>query len=150
MESEPTLTPKEKSSLREKKSQRRMEPTSQHQAGRRAQHTTNELFRPQLCHYLDYLWAGGKASASRAGDPEFGPLFFCGLVIPCSDLNIGTLVATLPGATGSALGLVGPVPVYCDWVRQQVGSSTSLSVWQRVHIAQQTRPSVRLCMLLKR
>ena len=36
-----------------------------------------------------------------------------------SDLNIGTPVATLqaPGDIGSALGLVGPVSVYCDWVR---------------------------------
>ena len=36
-----------------------------------------------------------------------------------SDLKIGTQVATLPGArhTGSALGLVGPVSVYCGWVR---------------------------------
>ena len=39
-----------------------------------------------------------------------------------SDLNIGTPVATLqePGVTGSALGLVGPVSVYCDWVRWKV------------------------------
>ena len=34
-----------------------------------------------------------------------------------SDLKIGTPVATLPGVIGSALGLVGPVSVYCDWVR---------------------------------
>ena len=33
------------------------------------------------------------------------------------DLNIGTPVATLPGVIGSALGLVGLVSVYCDWVR---------------------------------
>ena len=36
------------------------------------------------------------------------------------DLKIGTPVATLPGAwrytKGSALGLVGPVSVYCDYV----------------------------------
>ena len=34
-----------------------------------------------------------------------------------SDLQIGTPVATLPGVIGSALGLVGPVSVFCDWVR---------------------------------
>ena len=38
---------------------------------------------------------------------------------PTSDLKIGAPVATLPGAWcfGSALGLVGPVSVYCDWVK---------------------------------
>ena len=46
MESEPMLTQREKSSLPEKNShQRRIEPTTLHQAGQRAQHTTNELFR---------------------------------------------------------------------------------------------------------
>ena len=39
-----------------------------------------------------------------------------------SNLNIGTSVATLPDAwryilIGSSLGLVGPVSVYCDWMR---------------------------------
>ena len=36
------------------------------------------------------------------------------------DLETGTLAATLPelGVLGSVLGLVGPVSVYCDWVRQ--------------------------------
>ena len=35
-----------------------------------------------------------------------------------SDLNIGTPVANpAPGYIGSALGLVGPVSVSCDWVR---------------------------------
>ena len=38
MESEPMLTPKEKSP--------KIEPTMLHQAGQRAQHTTNELFQP--------------------------------------------------------------------------------------------------------
>ena len=33
-----------------------------------------------------------------------------------------------PGIIGSALGLVGPVSVYCDWVRQKVESATSISV----------------------
>ena len=35
-----------------------------------------------------------------------------------SDFKIGTPVATLaPGVIGSVLGLVGPVSVYCDWVK---------------------------------
>ena len=36
-----------------------------------------------------------------------------------SDFKIGTPVTTLSGARriGSAQGLVGPVSVYCDWVR---------------------------------
>ena len=36
-----------------------------------------------------------------------------------TDLKIGTPVATLPGAWRYrvSMGLVGPVPVYCDWVR---------------------------------
>ena len=77
-----------------------------------------------------------KASASRAEDPGFESRlrrdFFRGRVIP----KTGTPVATLsfgvesyqklalqwlpcqaPGFVGSALGLVGPVSVYCHWVR---------------------------------
>ena len=47
MESEPMLTSKQKSPLPERNSpQGSMEPTTLHQAGQRAQHTTNELFRP--------------------------------------------------------------------------------------------------------
>ena len=46
MESEPMLTPQEKSPLPENSPQRRFEPTTLHQAGQRAQHITNELFRP--------------------------------------------------------------------------------------------------------
>ena len=34
-----------------------------------------------------------------------------------SDSKNDTPVATLPGVIGSALGLVGPVSVYYDWVR---------------------------------
>ena len=32
--------------------QRRIEPTTQHQAGQRAQHTTNELFRPPVSNEI--------------------------------------------------------------------------------------------------
>ena len=59
----------------------------------------------------------GKASASRTEGP--GSEFrlrrdFFGVESYC-DLNIGTPMATLP-----ALGLVGPVSVYCYWVRWKV------------------------------
>ena len=48
METEPMLTPEDKSPLPEKNSpQRRIEPSTLHQAGQRAQHTINELFRPR-------------------------------------------------------------------------------------------------------
>ena len=45
-----------------------------------------------------------------------------------------------PGVIGSVLGLVGPVSVYCDWVRWKVGSATSISVWQHVNLSEQIRP----------
>ena len=43
----------------------------------------------------------------------------------------------MPGIIGSALGLVGPVSVYCDWVRWKVWSATSISVWQHVKLSEQ-------------
>ena len=53
-----------------------------------------------------------------------------------SDLKIGTpvLLCQDPGVTGSVLGLVGPVSVYCDWVRWKVWSATSISVWHHVNL----------------
>ena len=56
-------------------------------------------------------------------------------------LRTGTPVATLPSFVGSALVLVGPVLVYCDWVRWKVWSATSISVWQRVKLSEKIRPS---------
>ena len=60
-----------------------------------------------------------KAPTSRAEDPGFESRLrrdFSGWS-HTSDFKIGTPVTTLPGDIGSALGLVGPVSVYCDWVR---------------------------------
>ena len=57
-----------------------------------------------------------------------------------SDLNIGTLVATLPGIIGSVVGLVGLVPVHCVWVRQQVGSASSNLVYHRVKLSKSVHP----------
>ena len=80
-----------------------------------------------------------KASASRAGSKPACAGIFLGSS-HTSDLKIGTPVATLPGIIGSALGLVGPVSVYCDWVRWKVGSATSTSVWQHIKLSEQIRP----------
>ena len=44
------------------------------------------------------------------------------------------------GVIGSALGLVGPVSVYCDWVRWKIWSATSISVWHHVQLSKQIRP----------
>ena len=59
-----------------------------------------------------------KVSTSGAEDPRFESRLqqdFSGSS-HTSDLKIGTPVATT-GVIGSALGLVGPVSAYCDWVR---------------------------------
>ena len=51
--------------------------------------------------------------------------FFRGRVIPVTQkLALHWLPCQAPGVIGSALGLVGAVSVYCDWVRQKVGSAT--------------------------
>ena len=49
------------------------------------------------------------------------PGFFRGQVIPVTEkLARQWLPCQAPGVIGSALGLVGPVSVYCDWVRWRV------------------------------
>ena len=62
-----------------------------------------------------------KASASGAEDPGFESRLrrdFLGRVIPVTKkLALQWLPCQVPGVIGSALGLVGPVSVYCDWVR---------------------------------
>ena len=45
------------------------------------------------------------------------------------------LLCQASGVIGSELGLVGPVLVYCDWVRWKVGSGTPISVWQPVKLS---------------
>ena len=56
MKSEPLLTPMEKSPTSEKKSpQRRIEPSTLHQAGQRVQHTNNELFRLLTFHLISQI-----------------------------------------------------------------------------------------------
>ena len=67
-------------------------------------------------------WPSGKASASIAEGPGFESRlrrdFFQGQVIPLTyKLALQWLPCQAPGVIGSALGLVSPVSVYCDWVR---------------------------------
>ena len=69
------------------------------------------------------VWPSGRASASRAEGPRFESrlrrdFFFRGRVIPVTQkLTLQWLPCQAPGVIGSALGLVCPVSVYCDWVR---------------------------------
>ena len=75
-----------------------------------------------------------KASAPKVEGPEFESRLrwdFFGSS-HTSDFKVGIpvwLPCQAPGVIGPALGLVGPVSVYCDWVRYKVGSATSISVW---------------------
>ena len=58
-----------------------------------------------------------KASASRAEGPGFESRLrrdFSGVE------SYQWLSCQAPGVIGSVLGLVGPVSVYCDWVRWKV------------------------------
>ena len=69
---------------------------------------------------------------------------FPGRVIPVTLKNKKLapqwLPCQAPGVTGPVLGRVGPVSVYCDWVRWKVGSATSISVWQHEQLSEQIRP----------
>ena len=66
---------------------------------------------------------------------------FLGWVIPVtSKLALQWLPCQAPGVIGSALGLVGRVSAYCDWVRWKVWSATSISVWQHINFSEQIRP----------
>ena len=67
-------------------------------------------------------WPSGKASASRAEDPGFESRLRRDFSEVESyqwlkKLALHWLPCQAPGVIGSALGLVGPVSVYCDWVR---------------------------------
>ena len=88
---------------------------------------TRAHVRTSQTHYalLPNLWYSAvlvvKAYASGAEDPGFESRLrqdFSGSS-HTSGLKSGTPGATLqaPGIVGSAVGLVGPVSVYCDWVR---------------------------------
>ena len=89
---------------------------------------TNNPLQLQICSlcnshaYIPPRWPSGKASTSRAEDPgsesRMRRDFFRGRVIPVTQkLALQWLPCQAPGVIGSVLGLVGPVSVYCDWVR---------------------------------
>ena len=70
-------------------------------------------------------WRSHKASAPRTADPGSIPAFAVdllpGRVIPLtSKLVLQWLPCQALGVIGSALGLVGLVSVYCDWMRWKV------------------------------
>ena len=64
-----------------------------------------------------------KASASRGADPGFESRFLCGDFFRVESyqslkkMALQWLPCQAPDGIGSALGLVGPVLVCCDWVR---------------------------------
>ena len=87
-------------------------------------------------------WPSGKTSSLRVADLGWIPALavdLCQGWVNTSDFKNGSPVATLPGAwlygIGSVSGLLSLVSVYCGWVRKQVWSATSISVWQRVHLS---------------
>ena len=63
------LTPREKSPLQEHSPQRRIEPTMLDQAGQRAQHTTNELFRPHNNNNRSFIFQTDQVD-SLTGQPR--------------------------------------------------------------------------------
>ena len=71
-----------------------------------------------------------KASATGAEDPGFESR--CAEIFPgsshTSDLKPHWLPCQAPGVIGSVLGRVGPVSIYCDWVKWKVWSAASVSV----------------------
>ena len=84
--------------------QRRIKPTTLHQAGQQAQHTTNELFRPKLLLPFTCTWkfdhldpitdVGGGSSNHNKSDQWH----------TCKALDL----------MGSKQGLVGPVTIHHD------------------------------------
>ena len=102
---------------------------------------TKLLFQVTATQWLMSRWPNGKASASREEDPGFESHLHWDRVIPVTQkLALQWLFCQAPGVIGSALGLVGPVSVHCDWVRWKVWSATSVSVWQHVKLSKQIRP----------
>ena len=78
-------------------------------------------------------------STSRAADLGSIPAFSVGIfprqIIPVTyKLALQCLPCQAPGMIGPALGLVGPVSAYSDWVRKKIWSATSLSLWQHVKL----------------
>ena len=52
--------------------------------------------------------------------PACAGIFLGRVILVTSTLALQWLPCQAPGVIGSALGLVGPASVYCDWARQKV------------------------------
>ena len=88
-------------------------------------------------------WPSGQG-VSRVDDPGFEPRLHRAFSRVESyqwlkNCNSSGYPARRLALIGSVLGLVGPVSVYCDWVRWKVWSSTSISVWQHAKLSEQIR-----------
>ena len=101
--------------------------------------------------YRPPQWLSGRASASRAGDPRIEPCF-----LKCShssDLQIGILVAALPGAGRSRVitrgGWLG-VSVLRQGDIQSLICSFYLSVAERTYCVSRSVPEVHCACLLGR
>ena len=82
------------------------------------------LLLAAFSHYSSSCWPSGRASNWRVVDldsiPSFSVDHFPGRVIPLAyRLVLQWLSCHVPGAVGSVLGLVGPVSIYCEWVREK-------------------------------
>ena len=91
-------------------------------------------------------WPSGKVSAFREADlgsiPTFAVDLFPVVVIPVALKMVLLWLCRAPGILlfRVSAGVVGPVSVYCDWVRWQVWSATSASAWQHIQLSEQISP----------
>ena len=81
-----------------------------------------------VCLFNRFVGVVVRASASRTEDPGIQSRlhrdFFRGRVRPVTSKSaLQWLPCQAPGVIGSVLGLVGPVSIYCDWVRWKVWST---------------------------
>ena len=66
--------------------------------------------------------------SDRPRVPACAGIFPGGFILVTKNLALKWLPCQVPGIIGLALGLVGLVVVYCDWVRQSLICSVYLSV----------------------
>ena len=125
MESEPMLSPRGKFPLLEKKFSQEEDRTQDAASSRTATPTQYQL---PLHHPGDpavrcppperQTWGPPRTAADLGSIPAVAADCVLGPVIPVSErLVLQWLPCQAPGVLGSALGLVGPVSIYCDWVR---------------------------------
>ena len=111
------------------------------------QRTRHESLPTLHLHHRDRppRWPSGYRIRLKSGRSQvripLAPGLFRGWVTPVtSKLAPQWLPCQAPGGIGSVLGLVGPVSVYCEWVRWKVWSATSTSLWQHVKLSEQIHP----------